>query len=235
MSYTDAPATGLLATHCICCGRPLLDAKSVEANIGPDCREKYGLDVELPTGARAKANKLIHEAATIACHEDVDDPAVVQRILTIATEIAALGLPGVGAKVAERFTKKLKKIAKKCKIRLVADEEPEARWPAAQRDQIVKVYTPYHRDFAGKARSVIPEHCLKAVYGEPNPGYRRGKFSHWEVHRSANVYLLGVLAHCFAGQLANGAKGPFTVPTVEEARNIFRKWQAAQSRPSRAA
>jgi gamma-glutamylaminecyclotransferase len=40
--YENAPATRLLATSCACCGRALLDAISVEAGIGPDCREKYG-------------------------------------------------------------------------------------------------------------------------------------------------------------------------------------------------
>lgn len=40
--YTNAPATVLLATQCACCAKPLLDADSVEAGIGPDCRRKHG-------------------------------------------------------------------------------------------------------------------------------------------------------------------------------------------------
>jgi hypothetical protein len=42
MSYENAPATKLLATHCACCARPLVDALSVELGIGPDCRKKHG-------------------------------------------------------------------------------------------------------------------------------------------------------------------------------------------------
>lgn len=42
MSYESAPATEMVATECACCGRPLLDAVSVEAGVGPDCRAKYG-------------------------------------------------------------------------------------------------------------------------------------------------------------------------------------------------
>jgi len=42
MSYETAPSTILLATHCCACNRPLRDAESVEAGMGPDCREKYG-------------------------------------------------------------------------------------------------------------------------------------------------------------------------------------------------
>lgn len=34
-SYETAPATRKLATHCVCCGRPLVDARSVSLGIGP--------------------------------------------------------------------------------------------------------------------------------------------------------------------------------------------------------
>lgn len=40
--YENAPATRLVATKCVACGRPLVDAISVESGMGPDCREKYG-------------------------------------------------------------------------------------------------------------------------------------------------------------------------------------------------
>lgn len=40
--YEDAPGTKLLAVSCAVCAHPLLDAVSVEAGIGPDCRAKYG-------------------------------------------------------------------------------------------------------------------------------------------------------------------------------------------------
>lgn len=42
MGYENAPATKLLATHCCCCARPLVDAKSVELGIGPECRKRHG-------------------------------------------------------------------------------------------------------------------------------------------------------------------------------------------------
>lgn len=44
MSYENAPATILLATHCCICGRPLLDADSVEIGIGPTCRKGIEAD-----------------------------------------------------------------------------------------------------------------------------------------------------------------------------------------------
>lgn len=42
--YTAAPAVRLVATHCACCHRPLLDAESVERGVGPDCARRYGAD-----------------------------------------------------------------------------------------------------------------------------------------------------------------------------------------------
>ena len=42
MSYESAPATKLLATRCACCGRDLVDSKSVECGVGPQCRKKHG-------------------------------------------------------------------------------------------------------------------------------------------------------------------------------------------------
>lgn len=44
MTYETAPATKLVATHCCVCGRPLVEADSVETGIGPVCaaRTKYG-------------------------------------------------------------------------------------------------------------------------------------------------------------------------------------------------
>jgi hypothetical protein len=63
MSYESAPATKMLATHCMVCARPLLDAVSVELGIGPDCRKRL-LPTELVNEElRAEANKLVHDIA----------------------------------------------------------------------------------------------------------------------------------------------------------------------------
>jgi hypothetical protein len=86
MHYTQTAACQLLATHCACCGLPLLDAKSVEFGIGPNCRKHYGfdeistkpdwyagktlaanfdptLDVSTWTDARIACNRLVHHFA----------------------------------------------------------------------------------------------------------------------------------------------------------------------------
>lgn len=63
MSYENAPATVMLATHCAACKRPLVDAVSVEIGMGPDCREKYGYSEAVEPSNREQANKLINEVA----------------------------------------------------------------------------------------------------------------------------------------------------------------------------
>ena len=65
MSYENAPATKMVATHCCLCQRPLVDAKSVEIGIGPVCRKKHGYLYinDLSDDDRVKANKLIHAVA----------------------------------------------------------------------------------------------------------------------------------------------------------------------------
>lgn len=92
MTYEFAPGTALVATHCAACGRPLLDAASVDVGMGPTCRRKAGLDrdgtgadwsaalpllgavVAVEGDARATANRLVHRiaadqgAATVPAH-----------------------------------------------------------------------------------------------------------------------------------------------------------------------
>ena len=45
MSYVNSASCKFVATNCVCCGRALSDAPSIEAGMGPHCREKYGYDV----------------------------------------------------------------------------------------------------------------------------------------------------------------------------------------------
>jgi hypothetical protein len=93
MSYTDAPATKMLATHCAACGRPLVDSASVEAGMGPDCRAKYGAP-ELDDATRAEANKLVYQIAL-----DQTGP-------TVATALIQLRQLGCHT-LADRITKRL--------------------------------------------------------------------------------------------------------------------------------
>lgn len=92
MSYESAPATKLLATHCIFCNRPLVDAASVEAGIGPVCRNKVGYNDPVSDSARKQANSLVHRIAL-----NRSSPEVKQWI----TGVAMLGLKRLAERLEE--------------------------------------------------------------------------------------------------------------------------------------
>lgn len=96
--YENAPATKILATHCACCGRPLLDAQSVEVGVGPVCREKYMFADAVSEAARQEGNKLIYKIA----RQQVG-PEVTQAML----RLEELGL----VRVAERIKKRLRLVS----------------------------------------------------------------------------------------------------------------------------
>jgi hypothetical protein len=91
MSYENAPATKMLATHCAACGRPLVDAVSVETGLGPDCRKKYS--VEVSEENRELANGLVYQLAL----EQTGEAA-----LRCAFELRALGFVALADRVADR-------------------------------------------------------------------------------------------------------------------------------------
>lgn len=94
MSYENAPATKLLATHCAICARPLVDAQSVELGIGPDCRKRHGYNVKVSPEARTEANQLVHEVAVTR-----QDPAVLAKALP---RLRALGFEKLADVLTDR-------------------------------------------------------------------------------------------------------------------------------------
>jgi len=95
--YTAAPATKMLATNCVVCGRPLVDARSVEMGIGPECREsaKGGID----DGTRQVANEYVYDAAIAAQEGRIED------VMRHAQTIEDMGLKGLADKIRRRFRK----------------------------------------------------------------------------------------------------------------------------------
>lgn len=96
-SYLNAPATELLATECAVCGRALVDAKSVESGIGPECRKKHGFEADVTEEQRVAANRAVY---AIACdRKSVQVPALVIQIhnagLTKLSRILTRRLGGV--------------------------------------------------------------------------------------------------------------------------------------------
>lgn len=94
MNYENAPATKLLATYCAACSRPLVDAESVTAGIGPECRKKYDLPNTLDEATREAANKLVYEIALEQSSFDA---------LLGAMELKVMGCHKIADRVIERL------------------------------------------------------------------------------------------------------------------------------------
>ena len=102
MGYESSAACKIVATNCCACGKPLVDAKSVEVGMGPTCRKKYGWGVEVPDAVRALANKMVYR---LAC--DVSQDTVTLESMEVADQLRDLGF----AKIADIFQGRLIKIA----------------------------------------------------------------------------------------------------------------------------
>jgi len=81
MSYENASSTALVATNCACCGRPLVDATSVETGVGPECRKKHGFMIEVSEEARQEANKIVYAIAAEQTGQSVAQGCVRLREL----------------------------------------------------------------------------------------------------------------------------------------------------------
>lgn len=93
MGYESAPATKMLATRCAVCSRPLVDAKSVELGIGPDCRRKYGFDIEVDDNLRQVANCIVYQ---IALKQDSPD------VGKLCDDLSVIGFERLAARILER-------------------------------------------------------------------------------------------------------------------------------------
>lgn len=93
--YENAKATAMLATHCACCSKPLLDVQSVEIGMGPVCRKKYAVE-DISEVAREEGNKLVYMIAKYQKGEQVDKAVA---------RLKELGF----SKLVERINKRLRK------------------------------------------------------------------------------------------------------------------------------
>lgn len=96
-NYENAPATKLLATHCAACARPLLDAVSVEAGMGPDCRRKY-LREETSPENRETANGLVRNIALALSSNSIDGRKLAAEMIATVRELGF-------SKLADKLTK----------------------------------------------------------------------------------------------------------------------------------
>lgn len=97
MSYVNAPATKMLATHCAVCARPLVDAQSVECGVGPDCRKKYAYDLpEAADDVREQANAIVRKIALVQKGAEA---------FALCRDLHKLGWVQLATRISERLTK----------------------------------------------------------------------------------------------------------------------------------
>ncbi len=120
--WTDAPGVELVATRCVACGRALLDAQSLAAAMGPDCRATYGCEERLSEEQREVVNRTIYRLA-LADHGGVDAPALIGVLAGVA------GLEKLVERVERRLVKV--RVEYRAERRLLLVQTPKnARWSA---------------------------------------------------------------------------------------------------------
>lgn len=194
MSYETSPSTKLVASNCACCGKALADAPSVEAGMGPYCRQKHGykkpdgdadwsvvrmfLAPHLPTlglpdgwdtDVRRLANVLVHRIAV------EQDGALA---IACCNALRALGFVKLGGRVAARMAK----------IR-VWEEAGEVVLKAPYSEELFSL--PGRR--YDKAREVT---CVRVKDSVP----------------TTKRAVLGALTRAFPGALVDGPRGLFVLP-----------------------
>jgi hypothetical protein len=184
MSYQEAPATRMLATNCVCCGRPLVDACSVELGMGPECRNGI-----FPEGVcdddRKKANELVHAAAVAA------QKGAAEKVVSLAGEIRELGFGSMADKVERRFKDGVAAGVRKADITIAEDGD------------VLVVGTPYRR---GDADAFIS--AWRAI---PGRSYDRASRSN-RIPKAQRAALWELLKRFFPGKWGTGPKGAFRVP-----------------------
>lgn len=94
--YAASLQCKLLCSHCVFCGRPLVDAESVERGAGPECAPRYLSPIK--DADRVAVNELVYDAAIVA------QQGKVQAVLDIADMIAEYGYVELANRIRDRFT-----------------------------------------------------------------------------------------------------------------------------------
>lgn len=96
MSYENSAQCKMLATRCASCGRPLVDALSVEYGIGPECRKYIDEELnELTDKSRQIANAIIYKIAM--------DQGQTSMTFKAIDGLIKLGFMRTALKLARRF------------------------------------------------------------------------------------------------------------------------------------
>ena len=187
--YVNSPATKMLATNCLVCGRPLVDAVSVQTGVGPECRKN--MDVFFISKEHQElANKLVYLAA-IAVQN-----GKIQEVLGFAEQIEfQCQMPELAAKIRERFSDSARKASVHANITITVDGDR------------MFVKTPYRR---GEA-----EEFKQAWRNIPGRRWRSDLRVN-EIPVASKDQLWTLLGKFFPGKWGNGPKGVFRVPSAKQ-------------------
>jgi len=202
MSYTDAAACKLLATHCVVCRRPLLDAVSVERGIGPDCFKKYMTEVVFPEGVDWTQPDVDVDATFDTAQKEANEIVYHLALAISASRDAVDELRYVGAGAVAEALDRLRRLG----FEKLADKL-EAVWVdirISEESGRLIVVAPYHE---GAVRA------MRAIPGRRWDPAR--KVNTFPAHAHTRRYVWRVLQRFYAGHAGIGPKGAFVV-TAEE-------------------
>ena len=188
-SYELAPATALLDTDCLCCGRALLDAASVTAGVGPVCRQNYGYN-EIPDALRVTANVLIHDAARGDCDN--------ARREEIAATLSDLGAETLAEKIRDRFMAPA--------VRIHSQRVTFGRGEWAREVDALVIKTAYNPAFNVAFKAGVDWRDRSVAKTDT------GKFAGWAFLPTARRDVWEVLQDQFAGQILATEDGRTTIP-----------------------
>lgn len=202
MGYENARSTQLLATHCICCGRPLRDPISVETGVGPICRQRHGYTSQGDEDTRAACSKLIHAAAQKGLS--------AVKVYAFADKIQALGFTGVADRVRTRFVRAYEWetgenarpiMVKRAPFTIRGKKHENAIW----------LHTPYSK----KGTKEFNAELKQSITGEFRTGTKDNQGTFWWIispEKDQNVN--GLLKAHFEGRMCHGSKGNFIIGEV---------------------
>lgn len=204
MSYESAPATILLATRCCICGRPLLDAESVECGIGPTCRKGMESDAT-PDWAQVAE----HLATWVAADQNSDQR---RQMFEVALEASVdAEKTGDDHKMANVLTHYIAAVQGKESVGhllMAIRSMGRTRLADALASRLYKI----------RVRIAGEELMVKFPYSDTMPRRMRAMGARWEkddkfyrVPLVAARRLWTALKETFPGEKAFGQKGEFTL------------------------
>jgi hypothetical protein len=181
-NYENAPATKMLASQCVCCGRALVDAISIELGTGPECRQYFDADL---SPNRPAANKLVFEAAIAA------QMGRIETVICLASEVGKLGFPVLAEKMKSRFVNVV--AAPERQVSIFIEMEKDGK--------TYRVKTPYRRGAAEEFQA-----AWRAIPG------RRWYLHANHVPVEQKTALWSLLRRFFPGKYGHGPQGVFRIP-----------------------